>query len=76
MAILASRGVTSVLKIFLFGRFDRRPPCRKIMCHDHLEEVLNTFRLGIIYHVTFATGSLMRDIQKKRKEKEIKEKGY
>ena len=39
------------------------PP--KTLCHDHLEQILNTSNIEIIHHLVLATESLQRDVQNK-----------
>ena len=35
---------------------------QKTLCHDHLEQILNTFNGEIIHHLVLATESLLRDV--------------
>ena len=38
---------------------------KKTLCHDYLEQILNTSNMEIIHRFVLATESLLRDLQNK-----------
>ena len=55
--------VQTTLPVALLTVYPHSATVQKTLCHDHLEQMLNTFNGEIIHRLVLATESLLRDVQ-------------